>query len=130
MQKEDFRFADFCSLFLDFNHEQASLLFNNILNDILKQAELNGKPAYSEQTHLTAEGDFHLSLKLVGEGDETQEQSLCASDFDMILVNLADQPFSLPVYRTGISLKSPDKRPDALALPYWMDVEPYLSLPV
>ncbi len=125
MQKEGFRFADFCSLFLDFRHEQANLLFNNILNDILEQAELNGKPAYSEQTHLATEGDFHLSLKLVGEGDETQEQSICVSDFDMILVSLADQPFSLPVYRTGINPVSPDKRPASLPLPYRMDIEPY-----
>lgn len=125
MQEKGFQFSDFCTLFSGFNHGEACQLFNNILSDILEQAEKNGKPAYSEQTHLVAEGDFHLSLKMSGEGDRQRDTTLCVSDFDMILINLSSQTVSLPLYRTAIDPACPEKRPNPLQQPCSMDIVPY-----
>ena len=114
MEQSEFQFSDFCSLFSHFNHEDAGRFFNSILSEILEQKTVNKKPAYSEQIHLSSEGDFNLSLKIVGVGQQEQDSTLCANDFELIVVSLAKKSLSVPVYRTGINPESVYDRPEPL----------------
>ena len=124
MCQNQYQFSDFCSLFSQFNHQKASAFFNSILEEILAQKVSGRKSAYSEQVHLYSEDDFNLSLKISGEGHHETDLTICASDFELILVSLAKEPLSVPVYRTTVNPASIYDRPRPLKEPYWLTVEP------
>lgn len=124
MDQNEFQFSDFCSLFSHFNHENAGQFFNSILTEILSQKTINRKPAYSEQIHLSSEGDFNLSLKITGEGLQDQDTTLCANDFELIVVSLAKKALSVPVYRTSINPESVYDRPEPLLPAFQLTMEP------
>lgn len=125
MEQNEFQFSDFCSLFTDFSGEDASHLFNSILTEILSQKTINRKPSYSEQIHLSSEDDFNLSLKISGEGWQEEDSTLCASDFELIVVSLAKETLSVPVYRTDINPESIYDRPASLSPAIHLTMEPY-----
>ena len=124
MEQNEFQFSDFCSLFNHFNHEDAGRFFNSILSEILAQKTINKKSAYSEQIHLSREGDFHLSLKIVGEGRQEHDSTLCANDFELIVVSLAKKNLSVPVYRTNINPESIYDRPEPMLPATRLTMEP------
>ena len=124
MSREGFVFADFCQLFSGFNQTLACQLFNSVLEEILRQSAHEGKPAYSDQVHLVESGDFNLSLVVAGEGCGN-EQTLCASEFDMIVVNLSSEPFSVPVYQAQLDINHLFDRPASLKRPVGISLEPF-----
>lgn len=124
MQETDFRFSDFSRLFDGFGHEQACELFNDILSEILNQALKNGKPAYSDQIHLASSGDFNLTLNIVGQKKEA-EPVICANEFDMLLVSLLPQAFTIPCFSSDISPGQLYERPGALKKQPPVLVEPF-----
>ena len=124
MEQKEFQFSDFCSLFSHFTHDDAGRFFNSILDEIINQKTINKKPAYSEQIHLSSKDDFNLSLKIAGEGLEEQDCTLCANDFELIVVSLAKKPLAVPVYRTSINPESVYDRPDPLPPAVRLKVEP------
>ena len=124
MENNEFQFSDFCSLFGQFKHEDAGRFINSILFEILNQKTANKKPAYSEQIHLSSQDDFNLSLKIVGEGTQEENSTLCANDFELIVVSLAKKALSVPVYQTGIKPESVYDRPEPLLPVIQLTMEP------
>ena len=126
MKQRGFVFSDFCQLFSNFDHSIACDLFNSILTAVLEQAESEGKPAYSDQVHLVACEEFNLSLVMAGE-NAMNEQTLCVSEFDMIVVNLSSTDLVVPVYTADIDTNKLFQRPEMLSLPVSQRLEPYSS---
>lgn len=118
-----FTFEDYGHLFVGLGPERVARMFDRVMLDILEStAERN--PPYFDQTHLVSEGDFNLTLKLVGRREEVSGQ-LVANEFDMLVVNLTEAVVTIPVYHTGISPSAPDERPGHLNEPEYATVEPY-----
>ena len=124
--KDDFVFSDFLGMFSGFNKTKACELLNGILGSILEQAVENGKPAYSDQVHLAALGDFNLTLNTIG-GCAFTGETLCASEFDMILVNIGEQAVSVPIYYLQLDMNDLFKRPPSLNKPRLAVLEPHQS---
>ncbi|KEQ11411.1 hypothetical protein GZ77_25210 [Endozoicomonas montiporae] len=124
MTRKGFVFADFCELFTEFNHALACQLFNSVLEAVLKQSVSEGKSAYSDQVHLAESGEFNLSLVVVGEG-VLNHQTICASEFDMIVVSLSSEPVSIPVYRALLDVNHLFERPEPLVAPVSHRLDPF-----
>src|SRR5687767_5844993 len=95
--KPDFEFEDYAQLFAGLDRAAVAGMFEEILRAILEAPEGRDQP-YDDQVHLVSEGDFNLTLNLVGPGPAPDH--VTASEFDMLAINLGDSPVTLPVYRT------------------------------
>lgn len=124
MSQSGFVFSDFSQLFNGFDQPEACYFFNSILTSVLDQALKNGKPAYSDQIHLVSRGDFNLSLVIAGDS-HTEDSTVCASEFDMIVVNLSSDRLLVPVYKTNIDTENIFERPESLCEPVSQNLEPF-----
>jgi HEAT repeats len=115
-------FEDFSGAFVGWERSTVTLLFNQILEEILEAPD--GGQRYFDQIHLYAGGDFNLTLVQVGRPLELGAQ-LCASEFDMLVVNLLDDPVSIPVYRADLHIEEIHKRPNRLRPAEQVEIEPY-----
>ena len=122
-RRPGFTFEHYGRLFSGLERERVARMFDRMMEEILESSE-ERNPPYFDQAHLVSEGDFNLTLKLVGRREEVSEQ-LTASEFDMLAVNLTDEPVTIPVYRTSIDLGAPDERPGPLEGPELVAVGPY-----
>lgn len=118
------RFSDFSRLFEDFDQQQANELFNSILEEILLQKVHDKKPAYSDQIHLIAVGDFNLTLNVIGKRENT-DNTLCASEFDMMVINMLPETVAIPHYETTIEPSSVYDRPAPLKPLPAQELKPY-----
>jgi hypothetical protein len=89
----------------------AANLVNEILEDLLA-AEVDNEACYFREVDLCAAGDFHLTLTETG--TKPPGPRLAASEFDMLVTNLADVALTVPVYRTDIDPERVERRPGAL----------------
>jgi hypothetical protein len=118
-----FTFEQYGQLFAGQDRASIARLFEGVLREIL-ESSAERDPPYYDQVHLVSEGDFNLTLKVVGRRAEILDH-LTASEFDMLAVNLTDEPVTLPVYRATIKLDAMHERPGALAGPEQINIGPY-----
>lgn len=117
-------FSDFSRLFEGFNQQKANELFNSILEEILLQKMHDKKPAYSDQIHLIAAGDFNLTLNVIGQRENT-DNTLCASEFNMMVINMLPETVAVPRYETTIRPSSVYNRPAPLKTLPLQELKPY-----
>jgi len=121
-QAPDFTFAHYGQLFAWLQREDVLVLFEQILHEIRDSAAASHSP-YLDQVHLASEGDFNLTLKIAGRAGERGDH-LTASEFDLLVVNLSEDPVSLPVYRTTVDVSALHRRPGPLLGPERLTLEP------
>lgn len=117
-----FTFEHYGQLFSGLERESVLRLFNQMLREILESAA-DRDPPYLDQVHLVSEGDFNLTLKIAGRPGERGDH-LTASEFDLLVVNLSDEPVSIPVYRTTLDVDAMHQRPGPVLGPERCIVEP------
>lgn len=117
-------FSDFSRIFENFGEQQACELFNSILEEILVQRMKDKKPAYSDQIHLIAMGDFNMTLNVIGQ-QEASDSTVCASEFDMMVVSMLPETVEVPCYQTNIDPESIYDCPDQLKSMPLRQLKPY-----
>ncbi|HYP26775.1 MAG TPA: HEAT repeat domain-containing protein [Blastocatellia bacterium] len=118
-----FAFEDYGRLFSGLDRANVARMFEQILREIL-EATADREQPYDDQAHLVSDGDFNLTLRIVGRPAEILDH-ITASEFDMLAVNLTGDPVALPVYRTTIDAGSAHERPGPLIGPERVTVGPY-----
>lgn len=117
-----FTFEQYGHLFSGLQRESVLRLLNQILQEILESAE-DRAPPYFDQVHLVSEGDFNLTLQIAGRTEE-RGAHLTASELDLLVINLSEEPVSFPVYRTTLDVHAMHQRPGPLLGPEGLSVEP------
>jgi hypothetical protein len=117
-----FTFERYAELFSGLRREDVVASFNRMLQEILDSGDTRGAPYY-DQLHLASEGEFNLTLTIAGRLGE-RPSHITASEFDLLVVNLGDEPVAVPVYQTTLDKDALEKRPGPLLGPEQVPLEP------
>lgn len=115
-------FADFAEAFAGMDRERAARLVNETLGEVLNAPA--GDRRYTDELRLFGSGDFTLTLRVVG--GEDVPGVLCASEFDLLVVNLGPDAVDVPLYRAAVDPADTQRRPDALRSAGTARLEPYV----
>ncbi|HEX8744443.1 MAG TPA: HEAT repeat domain-containing protein [Thermoleophilaceae bacterium] len=111
MTKPGYEFAELAAVMRPCDPDWATGLLNALLADLLATSG-DDEDRFFREVDLCGAGDFNLTL--VEAGGQGRRPQLAASEFDMLVTNLAGTPLRVPVYRTDIDPLDVERRPGPL----------------